>query len=86
MPRKRRLTRWFSLRYYGESSFKPPGAQAEAQCAAVLQVFSTRGLTVSPALPRRLTELEGVSTAMLVQAVLGCRDEADFLLRLTDRR
>ena len=57
----------------------------EAQRAAVLQVFMTRGLTVSAALPRRLAELEGVSTAVLVQAALECRDEADFLHRLTDR-
>ena len=57
----------------------------EAQRAAVLQVFMTRGLTVSAALPRHLAELEGVSTAVLVQAALECRDEADFLRRLTDR-
>ena len=60
--------------------------RAEAQRAAVLQVFSTRGLTVSAALPRLLAELEGVSTAALVQAALECRDETDFLRRLTDRR
>ena len=59
--------------------------RAEAQRAAVLQVFSARGLTVSAALPRHLAELEGISTAALVQAALECRDEADFLLRLTDR-
>ena len=57
----------------------------EAQRAAVLQVFRARGLTLSAALPRHLAELEGISTAALVQAALDCRDEADFLLRLTDR-
>ena len=57
----------------------------EAQRAAVLQVLRTRGLTVSAAFPRRLAELEGVSTAVLVQAALECRDEADFLRRLTNR-
>ena len=55
----------------------------ETQRAAVLQVFRTRGLPVSAALPRRLAELEGVSTAALVQAALECRDEADFLRLLT---
>ena len=59
--------------------------QAEAQRAAVLQVFRTRGLTVSAALPRRLAELEGASTAILVQAALECRDEAHFLRLLADR-
>ena len=58
----------------------------EAQRAAVLQVLRTRGLMVSAAFPRRLAELEGVATAALVQAALECRDEADFLHRLTDRR
>ena len=57
----------------------------EAQRAAVLQVLRTRGLTVSAAFPRRLAELEGVSTTVLVQAALECRDEADFLHLLTDR-
>ena len=42
-------------------------------------------MTLSAALPRHLAELEGISTAALVQAALDCRDEADFLLRLTDR-
>ena len=47
--------------------------------AAVLQVLTTRGVEVSAALPRHLLELEGIPTAALVQAALGCRDEADFL-------
>ena len=57
----------------------------ETRRAAVLQVFKARGIPVSPALPRRLAELEGVSTAALVQAALECRDERDFL-RLAARR
>lgn len=51
----------------------------EAQSAAVLQVFSSRGLPASAALARRLAELEGIPTAALVQAALKCRGEADFL-------
>jgi hypothetical protein len=58
----------------------------ETQSAAVLQVFKTRGLPVSAALPRRLAELQGVSTAALVQAALQCRDKADLLRLLSDRR
>ena len=51
----------------------------ETQAEAVLQVFTTRGLPVSAALRRCLAELEGVSTAALVQAALECRDASDFL-------
>ena len=58
----------------------------ETQRAAVLQVFRTRGLPVSAALPRRLGQLQGVSTAELVQAALECRDEADFLTLVAQRR
>ena len=57
----------------------------ETQSAAVLQVFKTRGLPVSAALPGRLAELEGTSTAALVQAALECRDEADFLRLARER-
>ncbi len=57
----------------------------EAQGAAVLQVFSSRGLPASAALPRRLAEMEGISTAALVQAALECRGEADFLRRVAAR-
>ena len=57
----------------------------ETQREVMLQVFKTRRLPVSSALPRRLAELEGVSTAALVQAALECRDEADFLRLLSDR-
>ena len=57
----------------------------EAQREAVLQVFSARGLPVSAALPRRLAELNDIATAVLLQAALECRDEADFLRRLPDR-
>ena len=58
----------------------------ETQRAAVLQVFKARGISVSAALPRRLAELEGVSTAALVQAALECRDERDFLRLAASRR
>ena len=58
----------------------------ETQSAAVLQVFKSRGLPVSAALPRRLAELHGVSTATLVQAALECRDEQDLLRLASDRR
>ena len=57
--------------------------RAEAQRAEVLQVFSARGLAQSAALPPRLAEPESVST-VLVEAALECRDEADFLRRLTN--
>ena len=53
--------------------------RVEALTAAVSQVFKTRGVPVSAALPRRLAELEGVSAEDLVRAALECRDEADFL-------
>jgi len=53
--------------------------RTEARGAAVLQVLKARGLPVSPALPRRLAELESVSTEALVQAALECRDEEDLL-------
>ena len=56
--------------------------RVEAQSAAVLQVFSARGLPASAELPRRLAELEGIATAALVQAALECRGEADFLRRV----
>ncbi len=48
---------------------------------AVLQVLRSRGLPVSAALPRHLAQLQGVSTAALVEAALECRDEEDFLRR-----
>ncbi len=54
-------------------------ALAETRRDAVLQVLRLRGLPVSAALPRRLAELQPVSTAALVQAALECRDEAHFL-------
>ena len=58
----------------------------ETQSAAVLQVFKSRGLPVSAALPRRLADLHGVSTATLVQAALECRDEQHLLRLVSDRR
>ena len=60
--------------------------QVETRSEAVLQVFRARGLAVSAALPRRLAELEGVSTAALVQAALDCKDEEDLLRLVSDRR
>ncbi len=59
--------------------------RVEALTAAVLQVFETRGVPVSAALPRRLAELDGVSAEDLVRAALECRDEADFLRLVRDR-
>ena len=58
----------------------------EAQRAAVLQVLRSRGLPASAALPRRLAELQGVSTAALVQAALECRDEEHLLRLVSDRQ
>ena len=60
--------------------------RVEAASAAVLQVLETRGLSVSDSLSRRLAELENISIGALVQAALECRDEADFLRLLTERR
>ena len=54
-------------------------ARVETRRDAVLQVLRLRGLPVSAAFPRRLAELQPVSTAALVQAALECRDEAHFL-------
>ena len=58
----------------------------ETQRTAVLQVFKTRGLPVSAALPRRLGQLPAVSTEALVQAALECRDEPDFLRLVAPQR
>ena len=58
--------------------------RVEALTAAVAQVFKTRGVPVSAALPRRLAELE-VPAEDLVRAALECRDEADFLRLAADR-
>ena len=60
-----------------------PAGDATSGGAPVLRSLS---LPVSAALPRRVTELEGISTAVLVQAAVECRDEADSLRRLTARR
>ena len=51
----------------------------ETRAEAVLQVFTSRGLTASTELRRRMAELDGVSTGALMQAALECRDEQDFL-------
>ena len=60
--------------------------RVETRSAAVLQVFKARGLPASAALPRRLAELEAVSTEALVQAALECRDEEDLLRLVSDPR
>ena len=62
----------------GHASGRAEGRR-ETRHAVVLQVLTTRGVEVSAALPRHLLEMEGIPTAALVQAALGCRDEADFL-------
>ena len=51
----------------------------ETRAEAVLQVITSRGLTASAELRRRMAELDGVSTGALMQAALECRDEQDFL-------
>ena len=56
-------------------------ARVETQREAVLQVLKLRGLPVSAALSRHLAQLQGVSSAALVEAALHCRDEDDFLRR-----
>ena len=58
----------------------------ETRSAAVSQVLKARGLPVSAALPRRLAELESISTEALVQGALECRDEEDLLRLVADRR
>ena len=61
-------------------------ALVETQREAVLQMLKLRGLPVSAAFPRRLAEFTAASTATLVQAALDCRDEADFLRLLRQRK
>ena len=56
-------------------------ARVETQRDAVLQVLELRGLPVSAALSRHLAQLQGISTAELIEAALHCRDEDDFLRR-----
>ena len=56
-------------------------ARAETQRDAVLQVLELRGLPVSAALSRHFAQLQGISTAELIEAALHCRDEDDFLRR-----
>ena len=61
-------------------------ARVEAQRDAVLQVLKSRGLPVSEALSRHLVQVQGVSTAELVEAALHCRDEHDFLRRTRSKQ
>ena len=56
----------------------PPRPAAHEPPAALELPGCRRGLSVSAALPRRLAELESVSTEALVQAALECRDEQDL--------
>ncbi len=60
--------------------------RVETQREAVLQVLKLRGLPVSAALSRHLAQLQGVSTAALVEAALHYRDEADFLRRTRSKQ
>ena len=48
-------------------------------------MLKSRRLPVSAALSQRLSELQDVATAALIQAALECRDEAHFL-RLIGRK
>ena len=50
--------------------------------ATVLQVLESRGIAVSTSLPRHLAEVGDISDAVLVNAALACRDEADFRRRI----
>ena len=59
--------------------------RAEALRTSALQVLASRGITVPVSLSERLAALEGVSER-LVAAALACRDEEDFLRRLSARR
>ena len=58
--------------------------RAEAQRANALKVLKTRGVSVSSSLSERLAELEEASES-LVDAALECRDEEDFLRRVSAR-
>ena len=54
----------------------------EQVTAAVLEMFSARGIPVSRAVADWLAEVPDVSEAALVQAALACRDATDFLRRV----
>ena len=56
--------------------------RVEGLHAAVLEMFSARGIPVSHAVADWLAEVPDVSEAALVQAALACRDAADFLRRV----
>ena len=60
--------------------------RVETRRAAVLQVFRTRGLPVSAALPRRLMELEGRLHRGAGAGRLECRDEEHLLRLVSDRK
>ena len=54
----------------------------EGMHATVLQVLESRGIAVSVSLHRHLAEVGDISGAVLVNAALACRDEADFRRRI----
>ena len=58
--------------------------RAEARRADGLKVLRSRGIAVSASLSERLADLEDVSER-LVDAALECRDQDDFLRRLSAR-
>ena len=58
--------------------------RAEARRADALKVLTSRGIAVPASLSERLADLEDVSER-LVDAALECRDQDDFLRRLSAR-
>ena len=56
--------------------------RVEGVRTTVLQVLESRGISVSASLSRHLAEVGKVPEAVLVDAALACRDEADFRRRI----
>ena len=78
-PMTRSISREAAAKGYvkGRTEGRTEGARA-----AVLQVLESRGIAVSASLPRHLAEVGDISDAVLVNAALACRDEADFRRRI----
>ena len=78
-PMTRSISREAAAKGYvkGRTEGRTEGARA-----AVLQVLESRGIAVSDSLPRHLAEVGDISDAVLVNAALACRDEADFRRRI----